>query len=235
MKILSITTSSKICGVAILEDLTIIKEINLNNGLTHSEALMPLINQVLKETNLTISSIDLLVCDIGPGSFTGIRIGISTVKAFVDALNIPAIGVNSLDGLTYNVTTTGVICSLIDAKKNNVYCEIFENVINSAFSHIVRRNASFENIQDLLLDIKNQNLDYPITFVGDGAVIYKDIILKYLPNAIFLNNNDLSASKIGYAGFYNYTNEIFQNVMPLYLRKSEAEKKMEEKNQNESK
>ena len=236
MKILSITTSSKICGVAILEDLKIIKEINLNNGLTHSEALMPLINQVLKVTNLTISSIDLLVCDIGPGSFTGIRIGISTVKAFVDALNIPAIGVNSLDGLTYNViTTTGVICSLIDAKKNNVYCEIFENIINSKFSHIVRRNASFENIQDLLLDIKNQNLDYPITFVGDGAVIYKDIILKYLPNAIFLNNNDLSASKIGYAGFYNYTNEIFQNVMPLYLRKSEAEKKMEEKNQNESK
>ncbi len=69
MKILSITTSSKICGVAILEDLSIIKEINLDNGLTHSESLMPLIKQVFDETNLTLSDIDLLVADIGPRFF----------------------------------------------------------------------------------------------------------------------------------------------------------------------
>lgn len=69
MKILSITTSSKICGVAILEDLSIIKEINLDNGLTHSESLMPLIKQVFEETNLTLSDIDLLVADIGPRFF----------------------------------------------------------------------------------------------------------------------------------------------------------------------
>lgn len=234
MKILSITTSSKICGVAILEDTTIIKEINLNNGLTHSESLLPLIKQIFEETNLNLTDMDLLVSDIGPGSFTGIRIGISTIKAFADSLGIKSIGVSSLDSLTYNCENMGVICSLIDAKKNNVYCEIFENILNSAFSHIVRRKASFENIEDLLLEIKNIHPDYDITFVGDGATIYHDTILQYLPSANFIENNNLSASKVGFAGFYNYITNNIQDAMPLYLRKSEAEKKMEEQ-QNESK
>ena len=229
MKILSITTSSKICGVAILEDTSIIKEINLNNGLTHSETLMPLIKQIFEETNLTLSDIDLLVSDIGPGSFTGIRIGISTAKAFADSLGIPSIGVNSLDSLTYNCENMGVICSLIDAKKNNVYCEIFENILNSTFSHIVKRKASFENIENLLLEIKEINPEYDITFVGDGATTYKNVILDYLPSAKFIDNNDLSASKVGFAGYYNYTTYNIQEVIPLYLRKSEAEKKLEEK------
>lgn len=232
MKILSITTSSKICGVAILEDTSIIAEINLDNGLTHSESLMPLIEKIFTQTNLSLSDIDLLVSDIGPGSFTGIRIGVSTIKAFSDSLGIPCIGVNSLDSLTYNCSSNGIICSLIDAKKNNVYCEIFENILN--FSHFVRRKASFENIENLLLELKNINSNYDITFVGDGAISYKDIILKYLPLSKFAQNNNLSASKVGFAGFYNYTSEIFQDAMPLYLRKSEAEKKMEEK-LNESK
>ena len=171
MKILSITTSSKICGVAILEDTSVIKEINLNNGLTHSESLMPLIKQIFCETNLALSDIDLLVSDIGPGSFTGIRIGISTIKAFADSLGIKSIGVSSLDSLTYNCPNAGVICSLIDAKKNNVYCEIYENILNSDFTHVIKRNASFENIEDLLSEIKNINPNYDITFVGDGACV----------------------------------------------------------------
>ena len=97
MKILSIDTSSPICAVAILEDNKLIKEISQNNGLTHSEKLMPIIEQILKETNLKLKDIDLLVCDKGPGSFTGIRIGVATVKAFTDSLNIPAIGISSLE------------------------------------------------------------------------------------------------------------------------------------------
>ena len=229
MKILSITTSSKICGVAILEDTQIIDEINLNNGLTHSESLMPLIKQILDKNSLALSNIDLLVCDIGPGSFTGIRIGISTIKAFTDSLGIPSIGVSSLDCLTYNCKNMGVICSLIDAKKNNVYCEIYENILTTAFSHIVRRKSSFENIEDLLLELKNINPNYDITFVGDGAVSYKETILNYLPTSHFIDNNSLSASKVGFAGFYNYMSQNIGEVMPLYLRKSEAEKKMEEK------
>ena len=229
MKILSITTSSKICGVAILEDTSIIAEINLDNGLTHSESLMPLIEKIFTQNNLTLSDIDLLVSDIGTGSFTGIRIGVSTIKAFSDSLGIPCIGVNSLDSLTYNCSSNGIICSLIDAKKDNVYCEIYENILNSAFSHIVRRKASFESLVDLLSEIKAINPNYNLTFVGDGAIQYKNTILEYLPSANFVESNDLSASKVGFAGFHNYITKNFQEAMPLYLRKSEAEKKLEEK------
>ena len=95
MKILSIDTSSNICGVAILEDEKLIKEISLDNGLTHSESLMPTIAQIFKETNLSIKDIDLLVVDKGPGSFTGIRIGTATVMAFADSLGITACGISS--------------------------------------------------------------------------------------------------------------------------------------------
>lgn len=226
MKILSITTSSPICGVAILENLNPIKEINLNNGLTHSETLLPIIKQILDETNLQLNDINLLVSDIGPGSFTGIRIGISTLKAFIDSLNISSIGINSLEALSYNTESQGIICSLIDAKKDNIYSEIFEN---AGKNHIIRRNPSFENIDNFLSELKNINPNYNITFIGDGAINYKEKILDYLPNSHFVLENNLTATNVGIAGFYNYKKGIVSEISPLYLRKSEAEKKMEEK------
>lgn len=226
MKILSITTSSPICSVAILEDFSPIKEISLDNGLTHSETLMPIIKQILNETNLELNDIELLVSDIGPGSFTGIRIGIATIKAFSDSLNMQTIGINSLEALSYNVKNLGIICSLIDAKKDNVYSEIYEN---NDENHIVRRRASFENIDSLLSELKKLNLEYDLTFVGNGAVNYKEKILNYLPNSKFTSRNNLSATNVGLAGFYNYKNGMISDVQPLYLRKSEAEQKLEEK------
>lgn len=226
MKTLSITTSSPICGVTILEDFSSIQEITLNNGLTHSETLMPIIKQILDETNLKLSDMDLLVCDIGPGSFTGIRIGISTIKAFADSLNIKAIGINSLEALSYNVKTPGMICSLIDAKKDNVYCAIFENVDGN---YIIRRKASFENIDKFLLELQNLKTNYNLTFVGNGAINYKEKILNSLPDSNFVSNNDLSVINVGIAGIAHYKNGIISDTQPLYLRKSEAEQKLEEK------
>ena len=110
MKILCIDTSSKLCGVAILDDTTLIKKIELDNGLTHSESLMPLIDQILKECNLSLKDINLLVSDIGPGSFTGIRIGIATIKAFADSLNIPMSEAGPISTITIAVSSfIGVI------------------------------------------------------------------------------------------------------------------------------
>lgn len=91
MKILSIDTTSSICSVAILEDNKVIKEISNDDANTHSVKLMPQIEQIFKETNLTLNDMDLIACDKGPGSFTGIRIGIATVKAFLDVTNIRTI------------------------------------------------------------------------------------------------------------------------------------------------
>ena len=125
MKILAIDTSSKICSVCILEDNALILEKHTDDEKTHSQNLMPLIDELFKEVNLTLDNIDLLACCLGPGSFTGIRIGLATIKAFADAKNIPVTGVTSLESLAYNVEQTGLIVSLIDAKNDNVYYSLY--------------------------------------------------------------------------------------------------------------
>ena len=103
MKILSISTSSDVCSVALMENEILIKELNIADKKTHSENLMPLIQELLNSTNTMLSSINLVLCDKGPGSFTGIRIGIATVKAICEVHKIPVLGVSSLDALSYNV------------------------------------------------------------------------------------------------------------------------------------
>ncbi len=225
MKILSIETCSHICAAAILEDETCIKEICLDNGLTHSETLMPIIEQILVETNLKLSDIDLLVCDVGPGSFTGIRIGVATVKAFIDSLDILSVGVSSLEALALNVSEKGIICSLIDAKKGNVYASIFEHIDNN---YNIKCEPTFENINDFLIHLKELE-PTNIIFVGDGAIKNKDIILSTFPDSKFSKNNDLSSINVGIAGFNHYKNNSCTSIDPLYIRKSEAEIKLEEK------
>ena len=126
MKILCIDTSSNLCSIAILEDTTLISKLELDNGLTHSETLMPLINKIFTENNINLNDIDLLVSDIGPGSFTGIRIGVATCKAFSDSLDIPCIGVSSLEALAYNIKNDSLICSSINCKNDNCYFALYK-------------------------------------------------------------------------------------------------------------
>lgn len=102
MKILSIDTSSDVCGVSILEDKKLLCSLDTNTGRTHSENLVPMINEALAEVELDSFDIELLVCDIGPGSFTGIRIGVATARAFSDSLDLPCVGISSLEALAYN-------------------------------------------------------------------------------------------------------------------------------------
>lgn len=161
------------------------------------------------------------------GSFTGIRIGISTVKAFKDSLNIKTVGINSLEGLAYNVASSGIICSIIDAKKQNVYVEVFENI---GGKYKIKRNPSFENIDDLLNELKLEKLEN-ITFVGDGAANYQEKILQILPDSIFCLSNQLFARNIGLAALDNVNLEYTTSLEPLYLRKSQAEQVLCDKSQ----
>ena len=126
MRILAIDTSSPICSVAILENDNLIDEINLDDGRTHSENLMPLIDSILKRNNLDIKDIEMISCCVGPGSFTGIRIGVATIKPMAEILNIKIASVISLEVLAKNVENTETIVSLIDARNNQVYCGIFD-------------------------------------------------------------------------------------------------------------
>ena len=220
MKILSITTSSNVCSVSILENTSLIYTLDSNTGRTHSENLMPMINEIFKRTNLSLSDINLIVCDIGPGSFTGIRIGIATIKAFSDSLSIPCVGISSLEGLAYNIKTDGYICSIVDRKHNNCYFALYE-LNNGICKQIIEPQSA--SIEDTLLKLNNYNL--PITFVGDGAEIFHDNILKWQSNSLFVTDNLLNSFNIGVAGLnkYNSDSKVI-DVLPLYLKESDAKK-----------
>lgn len=223
MKILSVETSSKVCGVALAEDNKLIKEEILEDENTHSVKLMPLIDKILKETNTDLDSIDLFATDKGPGSFTGIRIGIATIKAFIDAKNKKGIGITSLECLAYNVEGFGTICSIIDARNDNVYYGIFEKKENK----ILNKEQNFSNISDLLENLKN--LGEEIIFIGNGAVVHKEKIKELLKqNARFVKDeklNKLNARNVAIAAFNNKENSGDSNsIVPTYLRKSNAER-----------
>lgn len=226
MKILSIETSSDICAVCILEDKTKIKEITLSKGRTHSETLLPIINQVFEESKLTLNDIDLLVCDIGPGSFTGIRIGVSTTKAFIDAKNIASIGISSLESLCYNVKTDGLICPIIDAKNSQVYTCIY-SLKDNIYTLEHELFADDINVILNLLKEKKSNL----TFVGDGIKSYKEQIDNFFINSNicinFCENNELNAYNLGIAGYNKFINNEICEVLPLYLKKPQAERELD--------
>ncbi len=214
MLILGISTSSNIASVALSKDAECIKELNINNNKTHSETLLPLINELLSEINIKLQDINLIACDNGPGSFTGIRIGISTVKAIAESLNIPVIAVSSLEGLAYNIHDSECICSLIDARNNQVYCGLFDS------NHTLIGNYMADDI-NTILPVINQNKD--ILFVGDGAVAHKGLL--NINN--FRSDNLLHAKNINLCAFNKFSKgEILSadSILPMYLRKSQAER-----------
>ena len=231
MKVLSIETSSKICSVAILEDKNLIKKLELDSGLTHSETLMPLIKQILEETKLTLSQIDLLVCDIGPGSFTGIRIGVATVKAFSDSLQIPSVGISSLEGLAYSIKTDGIICSMIDCKNDNCYYAVYQ-LENGQYTLL--ENPKADSVENCLTFLNYNYANSTITFVGDACEVYKDKIETTSPNfALSVNekSDSVDVYALGIAGIHKYTQSgEDKNLLPLYLKKPQAQRQLEGKN-----
>ena len=229
MKILSIETSGSVCAVALSENDNLIREKIIEDENTHSVKLMPLINQLLNETNISINEIDLFACDIGPGSFTGIRIGVSTIKAFMDVTNKKVVGVTSLEVLAENVEEDGIICSLIDAKNENVYCGIFEK---NKYNYSKIEELKFCNINNIIDLVKNKK--QRIIFVGNGGIRYKEMIESKMKNAKVIcdeEKNELNARNIGEIAFRKKEQAIdTNNFKPVYLRASNAERDVLRKN-----
>ena len=235
MKILAIDTSSANCSISICEVIdnnfnTIVQK-NNSEEKTHSQKLMPLISEMFEESNLNLDGIDLLVSCLGPGSFTGIRIGIATVKAFSDSKNIPTTGVTSLESLCYNVENSGYVIPIINAKNNNAYSNLFfkdDKGISLKFeNHAYDINTILETFHDFLANQNNKNFD--ITFVGDGSVIFKDLINEILGDFTinFSENNTQNSISLAKCGYDKYINGIYGDsnfILPVYLRKSQAER-----------
>jgi len=209
MKILAVSTSSNNCSVALLEDDKCIKELNICNEKTHSEKFLPLIDELLSDTGTSLSDIKLIAVDNGPGSFTGIRIGIATIKAIAEFRNIPVVACSSLEGLAYNVQNADYICSLIDARNNQVYAAIFDsnyNLISDYFADDIN------NLKSIFQKYDN------LVFVGDGA---------HLINVSYDFGNTIHSKNIGICGYKKYLSGLAtnaDNLSVLYLRKSQAER-----------
>ena len=260
MKILAIDTSSKRCSVSILEDNKVLINLYNDDEKTHSVKLMPMIDEAFSNTEMRLDDIELLVCGKGPGSFTGVRIGISTIKAFADVKNIPVVGVSSLESLAYNIKSkiseNTLICSLIDAKNQNVYCglyyfcndkcielQMFAEDINATISKLheaIENNISIN--AEIKSKISNSNqvkaILNKIIFIGDGSLAYQEIIKSsfeeknYKIDFAIDEDNVQNGISLAIAGFNKYKDGKSGNsssISPIYLKKSQAERALEER------
>ncbi len=239
MKILAIDTSSSALGIAVTDEDTMLAEFTQNKALTHSEKLMPLIDTMLGNIDENIKNIEAVACSIGPGSFTGIRIGVATANAFAMAGNIPVIGISSLEAMAYNFKYTDyVIVSTMYAQREDYYRGIY-SFENQSIQILKEEDAiSFEDIAEevktlsedgkkvILLGELNSRLK------GISESISKTLIMD---NCILADKtlNQICASNLCEIARDIMNKEDVSNlpryIEPIYIRKPQAEVQYEEK------
>lgn len=225
MNILCIDTSSVYASCALLKDDQIISEKVILSGLVHSKSIMPLVEQVLDGANMDIEEIDIFSCVAGPGSFTGVRIGVCATKGLAQANNKPCYAVNTLDCLKENVPYFKTVCPILDARRSQVYSAVYED------GEIIREHDVCL-LEDVLEFVKNKKT----LFLGDGVKVFKEKIISVLgENALFSlpQHNFLRASSGAYLTLkaYNENKLITYNELDaIYLRKPQAEREYENRN-----
>ncbi len=226
MKILAVDTSGMTASVAILEDEKTVAQFSMNHKRTHSEQLLPMIDHMLHTALWDISEIDLFVVAKGPGSFTGLRIGIATVKALAHACNKPVVAVSTLDGLAKNcvVTEPILVCPILDARRSQVYCAVYEGGTKIWDDRAIPLEELFAFLQG------RRTL-----FLGDGVDVHRQAIINSLgENALFQAEqfryqNAASLGKVGLQMFWDGASQPYYQVEPGYLRVSQAERERMEK------
>ena len=230
MKILAIESSSLVASAAVLEDDIIKAEYVLNNKKTHSQTLLPMIDEVLRHSETEASEVDAVAVSSGPGSFTGLRIGAATAKGIGMALNKPLIAVPTLDMTAYNLyKSPALICPMMDARRNQVYTGFYKN--NNSFEVI--KSAFASDIRQVLEEL--EALGEEVIFLGDGVPVYKAIIEENLacPHyyaLVHISRQRASALACLAAVYYRTGKIIAADKLELeYLRKSQAEREQENK------
>jgi len=225
MNILALDTSSRTIGLAIMTEETVLYEIHLNVGKDHSSVLLPELDRALQSLSFGVEDIDLFAVTIGPGSFTGIRIGLSTVKGFVLCHDKPLIGVSVLEALAHNVCAEDMpICPVLNGPMGDIYTALYRYRTESGFScllpdQIMKPQSLPAHIQE------------PVLLIGEGAVAKRDELMGLLPaKARFLPEsfNICRPSVVGKIGREMLQKTGSHNpftLIPAYLRPSEAELK----------
>jgi tRNA threonylcarbamoyladenosine biosynthesis protein TsaB len=179
---------------------------------------MPIIKEIIDRNNIALSDLGMIACCVGPGSFTGIRIGVATIKPIAEVLNIKIASVTSLETLSKNVQNENIRVSMIDARNNQVYAGIFDSDSNLMEEYLA------DDINEVINHIKNYS---NVTLVGNGATLHKDLILASIPNATFIADNKQSAKNVGLIGLKKFKENDLKDadtIIPIYLRKSQAER-----------
>lgn len=227
MKILAIDSTSSVAASAICEDNDILSNSIINSGQKHSEVLLPTIEKQLKDTNMSISDIDIFTCSIGPGSFTGVRIGTALIKGLAFGGKV-CIGVSSLEALAYNMRSyNGIISPVMDARRGQLYNALFR-----CKNGIIERlcDDRMIDIYDLFDELDTYSED--IYFTGDGYSFvfgeYESENKKETP-VDRIPNNAGSVAMLALKEYKNgnYTND--RELKPIYLRLPQAERERLEK------
>lgn len=223
MNILMIDTSGPACGVAIVKDAKPCYEAELSIGMTHSQRLMPMVDAALSMTGMKMEDIDLFGAVVGPGSFTGVRIGVSTVKALAHAQGKPCIGIDALEALALNVPEfDGVICPILDARAQQVYGAIFE-------PGMPPKRLCEDTAEKLTAFLDRvEATGKRAMFVGDGVPVSEKAIRERLGDrAAFapVQHGGLRALNAAMlANEYSQNAQDYITLLPLYLRAPQAER-----------
>jgi tRNA threonylcarbamoyladenosine biosynthesis protein TsaB len=223
VNILSIETSSSVAGAAVLRDGKLAAEQYLDHRLTHSEIIMPMVQRVLEMAELTCAEMDAFAVDVGPGSFTGVRIGVSAVNGMADALKKDVIPVDSLEAMAFGFPYfCGLVVPLIDARNEQVYTACYDTSAGEP-KRVGKRFAG--NIRDFLLKLpKGQS----VVFLGDGAHAHRELIQSYFPEAVFAPahlDRPRAGAIAALAQIRLIRGETAPSALPLYLRAPQAEQK----------
>lgn len=233
MKILALDSATECATAAILDDNKLLGEIIINHKKQHSVIMMPMIDSLIKSCGLTISDLDGYAISSGPGSFTGLRIGMSTIKGLVQSTKKPFVTISSLEGLANNLfNTQGIICPIIDALRGNVYTNFYRFKNGKLFALEEDQLLSIDEVIQRCLSFNE-----PVTFIGDGTFKFSDKLIESLPKATIapLHLNVTKASSIGILGHERLLKGFSDNVLsasPVYLRKCQAEREYDAKVKN---
>ncbi len=248
MKLIGIDSSGLVASVAIMEDDKLVAEYTVNNKKTHSQTLLPMLEEIVQSTGLDLKEVDAIAIAAGPGSFTGLRIGSATAKGLGLALKKPIVPVSTVDALAYNMFGTDcLVCPIMDARRNQVYTGIYEFVKEDVQGDEADKNASVAFCKYQLKVIKEacavpieeitqvlNEAGRKVIFLGDGVPVFAEQLKELMQVSYSFAPAHLALQKAGCVaslGMEKFRNGIYEDAAmhsPEYLRLSQAERERKE-------
>ena len=231
MRVLALDSSGIVASVAVVEDDTLVAEYTVNYKKTHSQTLLPMLDEIVKMTELDLKMIDAIAVAKGPGSFTGLRIGSATAKGLGLALDKPLVGIPTVEALAYNIyDVNGLICPIMDARRKQVYTGIYRYEDHRLMTVKDQMAVGIEELLSML-----NEMGEAVTFLGDGVPVFKDIIADKLTVPFSFAPAHLSRQRAGAVGalgvlyYKEGRTETAAEHKPDYLRVSQAERERAQK------